>query len=63
MKKKFNIIPESTGKKYKLNKGELIVMSPDGIFFMLKGLGDWGLYINKLSDVIGNYDVIWKGEG
>lgn len=62
MKKKFNIIPQNTGKKYKPEKGEMIVMNNEGSFFLVCGLGTWDLYVKRLDEVVGNYSVSWKGE-
>ena len=60
MRKKFIIYKD--GVKYKPPQGSMIVMNSDGIFFQVTGMQDYYLGINKLSDAIGNYDVIWKGE-
>lgn len=59
-RKKFSIILERTGKKYKPDIGEMIVMNNEGSFFLLCGLGTWDLCIKRLDEVVGNYSVIWK---
>lgn len=58
MKKKFTIY--QNGVKYKPKEGCFVVMTSDGVFMHIKH--DWYHYVNRLSDVIGNYDVVWKGE-
>lgn len=62
MKKKFKIIDVSTGKPFKLSEGQMIVMNSDGVFFLVGGIGDYYMGIQRLSDVCPRYDVIWKGE-
>jgi len=62
MKQKFKIIDASTGQKYKLKEGEMLVMNGDGIFFLVSGIKDYYTGIRKLSDVCPKYDVIWRGE-
>jgi len=62
MKKKFKIIDASTGDKIKLKEGEMIVMSNDGVFFLVSGLKDYYMGMQLLSNVFTRYDVIWKGE-
>lgn len=58
MRKKFTIY--QNGVKYKSAKDCLVVMTSDGVF--LHVMKDYYDYVRKLSDVIGNYDVVWKGE-
>lgn len=62
MKNKFKIIDASTGEKYKLKDGEMIVMNSQGIFFMVGNFMDYDTYVRKLSDVCPVYDVVWVGE-
>lgn len=62
MKKKFKIIDTSTGEKYKLKEGEMIVMNSQGIFFLVGNFMDYDTYVRKLSDVYPRFDVIWVGE-
>lgn len=62
MRKKFKIIDASTGLPVKLQQGEMLVMNDDGIFFKIGGIGDYYMGMRKLSDVIPQYDVVWKGE-
>ncbi|WP_391557172.1 hypothetical protein [Robertmurraya sp.] len=61
MKKKFKIIDTSTGEKYKLGEGEMLVMNSQGIFFVIGGLNDYYMGMRKLSDVCPRYEVMWKG--
>lgn len=61
MKHKFKIIDASTGEKYKLKEGEMLVMSSQGIFFIVGNFMDYDTYVRKLSDVCPKYEVIWKG--
>ena len=58
MRKKFTIY--QNGVKYKPEKGCFVVMTSDGVF--LHVMKDYYDYVRKLSDVIGSYDVVWKGE-
>lgn len=62
MKKKFKIIDASTGEKYKLSEGQMIVMNSDGVFFLIGGMEDYYMGIQRLSDVCPVYNVVWKGE-
>lgn len=62
MKNKFKIIDASTGEKYKLKEGEMVVMNGQGIFFLVAGLNDYYMGMRKLSDVCPKYDVVWVGE-
>ena len=64
-KRKFKIFhseqhsdPNKAGKKFKPNKNQMIIMNSDGIFFLYTHCTY--PYIMKLSELIGNYDVIWK---
>jgi len=66
MKKKFKIMypqdhPDITkaGKTYKPPSDSMIVMNGGGVFFEYCGETYYPM-IQSLSDVIGNYDVVWK---
>lgn len=66
MRKKFKIMypsdyfdKEKAGKPYKPPPRGMVVMNSSGIFFLYVG-EEYYPYIKKLSDVIHNYDVIWK---
>ena len=61
MRKKFTICNED-GERYKPGQGEMLVMNSDGIFFIVTGMKDYYMGLQKLSDKIGNYDVRWRGE-
>lgn len=60
MKKKFKIIDASTGEKLKLSEGQMIVMTDQGVFFLVGGLNDYYMGMQKLADVCPKYDVEWK---
>jgi hypothetical protein len=60
MRKKFTIY--RNGVKYKPKAGCMVVMNVEGVFFQIGGMDDYYMGLRKLSDVIGNYDVVWKGE-
>ena len=62
MKKKFKIIDASTGEKLKLSEGQMIVMNDQGVFFLVGGLNDYYMGMQRLSDVCHKYEVEWKGE-
>ena len=62
MKKKFKITDAFTGEKLKLSEGQMIVMNDQGVFFLVGGLNDYYMDMQKLSDVCPAYDVVWKGE-
>ena len=62
MKNKFKIIDASTGKKFKLSEGQMIVMNSDGVFFLVGGIGDYYMGIQRLSDVCPVYEVIWNDQ-
>ena len=66
MKKKFKIMypkdyydPDKRGKPYLPSGKSMVVMNGGGVFF-LAGMEDYDHDIRKLSDVLGNYDVVWK---
>lgn len=59
MRKKFTIY--QNGVKYKPQKGSSVVMNSEGLFFLVYQ-EDFYTYTKKLHEVIGNYDVVWKGE-
>lgn len=66
MRKKFKIFyPKDhtnnllAGKEYKLDKKSMIVMNGNGVFFVVR-MNDYYPYIRRLSDVIGNYSVMWN---
>ena len=59
MKKKFKIIDAFTGEKFKLSEGQMLVMNSQGIFFLIGGIGDYYMGLQKLSDVCPRYDVVW----
>jgi hypothetical protein len=68
MRKKFAIFypvnhhdPDKAGKKYKPSKGKTIAMTNGGIFLLLSSDGFY-MYCEGLSEVIGNYDVVWQEE-
>jgi hypothetical protein len=58
VRKKFTIY--QNGVKYKPAKDCLVVMTSDGV--SLHVMKDYYDYVRKLSDVIGSYDVFWRGE-
>ena len=58
MRKKFTIY--QNGVKYKPPKDSFVVMNSEGLFFLV--WWDFYTYTKKLHEVIGNYDVVWKGE-
>lgn len=62
MKNKFKIIDISSGEKLKLGEGQMIVMNSGGVFFLVGGMDDYYMGIQRLSDVCLRYDVVWKGE-
>lgn len=62
MRKKFNIIDASTGKKFKPAANQSVIMTDGGVFLLLTRV-DWeGSYTRKLSEVLPRYDVVWRGE-
>jgi hypothetical protein len=50
---------EKRGKPYLPSPGKMIVMNGSGVFFLL-GTETYYPSINKLSDVLSKYDVVWK---
>lgn len=60
MKKKFKIIDASTGEKYKLKEGEMVVMNGQGLFFVVGNIMGYDTYIRFLSDVCPKFDVEWR---
>ena len=66
MKKKFKILypcdhkeEDKRGTVYKPKPDSMIVMNENGIFFEYCGEMYYP-YIQRLSDVLGSYDVVWK---
>lgn len=62
MKKKFKIIDTSTGEKFKLKDGQMLVMNNQGVFFLVGNFRDYDTYVHRLSDVCPKYGVVWVGE-
>ncbi len=66
MRKKFRILypqdhpnAEKHGKKYKPGKKSMVVMNQSGIFFEYCNM-EYAAHINKLSDILPRYDVVWQ---
>ena len=66
MKKKFKImypedypLPEKRGQPYKPPAGKMLVMNNGGVFFLYDS-EPYYPSIQKLSDVLPKYDVVWK---
>lgn len=66
MRKKFKIMypddyhdPEKRGKPFKPASKKMVVMNGSGVFFLYSG-EEYYPYIQKLSDVLNKYDVVWK---
>lgn len=51
--------PKLAGKPYIAPAKKMVVMNGQGIFLLYTG-EEYYPFIQHLSDVIGNYDVIWK---
>lgn len=62
MKKKFKIIDASTGEKFKLKDGQMLVMNSQGIFFLVGNFRDYDTYVHRLSDVCPKYEVVWNDQ-
>ena len=59
-RRKFKIMyPTKDGKQYKPPQGCMVVMNNQGIFFQVD-MADFYLDIRKLSDILTQYDVVWK---
>ena len=58
MKKKFKIY--QNGVQYKSPKNSVVVMNAQGLFFLI--WCDFCTPAKELHEVIGDYDVVWKGE-
>ena len=52
---------DKQGKPYLPPKDCFVVMNGGGIFFLMNNT-DYYPSITNLSDVLGKYDVVWKGE-
>ncbi len=59
MRKKFSIY--QNGEKYKPSGQCMVVMNNQGIFFLV-GTQPYYPSVRRLSDVIGNYAVVWNEE-
>lgn len=66
MRKRFKIMypkdhiePEKRGKPYHPPAHHMVVMGGGGVFFLFCG-EPYSSGIQKLSDVLRKYDVIWK---
>lgn len=62
MKKKFKVIDLSTGEKFKLIDGQMLVMNNQGVFFLVGNFRDYDTYVQKLSDVCPKYEVVWNDQ-
>lgn len=62
MKKKFKIIYATTGEKFTLKDGQMLVMNSQGVFFLIGNFRDYDTYVHRLCDVCPEYDVVWLGE-
>lgn len=67
MRKKFKVYyskdnpdPDKAGKLYKPTGKDMLVMNNNGIFFVYNG-ETYYPSIRRLSDKIGNYDIVWEG--
>ena len=68
MKKKFKIMYtsdhtdiEKRGQPYLPPAGCFVVMNGGGVFFQIDSRSFYPS-ITKLSEILGKYDVVWKGE-
>lgn len=68
MRKKFKIFyskdhcdASKAGQRYKPAENEMVVMNSSGVFFVYNS-EPYYPSISKLSDKIGNYDVVWSLE-
>lgn len=66
MKKKFKIMypanywdNEKRGKPFLPESNSFVVMNGGGVFFLMNN-EPYYPSIQKLSDVLGSYDVVWK---
>jgi hypothetical protein len=55
---KFKVIDNSTGEKYKLGQGEMLVMTTGGVILKVGGIGDYYLGMRKLSESCPSYKVL-----
>lgn len=67
MKRKFKIYylsdhadPLLAGTKYKPPEDHMVVMSGDGVFFLICGVNDYYPNIKRLSQVLPKWDVVWN---
>lgn len=51
--------PDKAGKPYRPSSGKMVVMNSSGIFFVYNG-EPYYPSIQKLSDVLSKYDVVWE---
>ena len=54
--------PDKAGKVFKPAKDEVVVMTSGGVFLLYHNQ-DYYPYASRLSEEIGNYDVVWNVEG
>lgn len=66
MRKKFKIMypadwhdEKKAGQPYKPPANDMVVMNGSGIFFLYHG-EEYYPWIEKLSNVLPKYDVVWK---
>jgi hypothetical protein len=67
MKRKFKINyptdhsdPLLAGTRYKPPEDHMVVMSGDGVFFLICGVNDYYPYVKTLSKELPKYDVVWN---
>lgn len=62
MRRKFKILDADTGKEFKPQSNQCVMMTPGGVF-LLHSREDWvGSHTRKLSDVLPRYNVVWRDE-
>lgn len=59
MRNKFRIV--QNGEQYKPSEQHMVVMNNQGVFFLV-GMHQYYPSVRRLSDAIGNYDVVWNVE-
>ncbi len=60
MRKKFKVFDGETGLEFFPNKGDMVMMNQDGVFFIGRGLKDYYPSVQPLKNVLPKYDIVWR---
>ncbi len=59
-RRKFAINDAVTQLPVRFNRGEMVVMNNQGLFFLVVGMNDFYQYVIPLHNRVNPYSVVWK---